>query len=95
MPEVKALKEEGGPKVKQPKAPFRALPSNSLHIGPSGSGKSLTLLRTLMDKDKLGSMFQRFEIYSPNIYIDPLLSIQHRAFVGLALHHRIAKNFSL
>ena len=77
MPVVKALKEEGGPTVKQPKAPFRALPSNSLHIGPSGSGKSLTLLRTLMDSDKLGGMFQRYELYSPNIFIDP----QYKALI--------------
>ena len=71
MPVVKALKEEGGPKVKQPKAPFRALPANSLHIGPSGSGKTLTLLRTLMDSNKLGNKFDRFEIYSPNVFVDP------------------------
>ena len=74
---VKALKEEGGPKVKQPKAPFRALPANSLHIGPSGSGKSLTLLRTLMDKDKLGGLFDRYEIFSPNVFIDP----QYKALI--------------
>ena len=77
MPVVKALKEEGGPTVKQPKAPFRALSANSLHIGPSGSGKSLTLLRTLMDSDKLGGMFQRYELYSPNIFIDP----QYKALI--------------
>ena len=71
MPVVKALKEEAGPTVRQPKAPFRALPSNSLHIGPSGSGKSLTLLRTLMDSDKLGGLFDRYELFSPNIFIDP------------------------
>ncbi len=74
---MKALKEEGGPKVKQPKAPFRALPANSLHIGPSGSGKSLTLLRTLMDKDKLGGLFDRYEIFSPNVFIDP----QYKALI--------------
>jgi hypothetical protein len=77
MPVVKPLKEDDGPKVKQPKAPFRALPSNSLHIGPSGSGKSLTLLRTLMDKDKLASLFDRYELYSPNIFIDP----QYKALI--------------
>ena len=74
---VKALEEEGGPTVRQPKAPFRALPANSLHVGPSGSGKSLTLLRTLMDKDKLGGLFDRFELYSPNIHIDP----QYKALI--------------
>jgi len=77
MPVVKPLKEDGGPTVKQPKAPFRALPANSLHIGPSGSGKSLALLRTLMDKDKLGKMFDRYELFSPNIFIDP----QYKALI--------------
>ena len=77
MPVVKALKEEGGPKVRQPKAPFRALPANSLHIGPSGSGKSLALLRTLMDSDKLGCLFDRYEIFSPNVFIDP----QYKALI--------------
>ena len=77
MPEVKPLKTDSGPTVRQPKAPFRALPANSLHIGPSGSGKSLTLLRTLMDSDKLGGMFDRYEIFSPNIFIDP----QYKALI--------------
>ena len=77
MPEVKPLKSDSGPTVRQPKAPFRALPANSLHIGPSGSGKSLTLLRTLMDSDKLGGMFDRYEIFSPNIFIDP----QYKALI--------------
>ena len=77
MPVVKPLREDAGPTVRQPKAPFRALPANSLHIGPSGSGKSLTLLRTLMDSDKLGGMFQRYELYSPNIFIDP----QYKALI--------------
>ena len=78
MPVVKPLKEGAGPGVRQPKAPFRALPSNSLHIGPSGSGKSLTLLRTLMDRDKLGGgLFDRYELFSPNIFIDP----QYKALI--------------
>jgi hypothetical protein len=77
MPVVKPLSEDAGPTVRQPKAPFRALPANSLHIGPSGSGKSLTLLRTLMDKDKLGKMFDRYMLMSPNIFIDP----QYKALI--------------
>ena len=77
MPSVKPLKSDSGPTVRQPKAPFRALPANSLHIGPSGSGKSLALLRTLMDSDKLGGMFDRYEIFSPNIFIDP----QYKALI--------------
>ena len=77
MPVVKPLREDGGPKVRQPKAPFRALPSNALFVGPSGSGKSLTLLRTLIDKDKLGGMFNRYKIFSPNVFIDP----QYKALI--------------
>jgi hypothetical protein len=77
MPQVKPLKSDSGPTVRQPKAPFRALSANSLHIGPSGSGKSLTLLRTLMDSDKLGGMFDRYEFFSPNIWIDP----QYKALI--------------
>ena len=57
--------------MRQPKPPFRALPANSIHIGPSGSGKSLTLLRTLMDDDKLGGMFDRYLLLSPNVFVDP------------------------
>ena len=60
MPEVKPIKTGVEGKVSQPKPPFRSLPANSIHIGPSGSGKSLTLLRTLMDSDKLGGMFQKY-----------------------------------
>ena len=71
MPEVRPLKTGHDPKVRQPKPPFRGLPANSIHIGPSGSGKSLTLLRTLMDSDKLGGMYDRYEVYSPNIHVDP------------------------
>ena len=71
MPEVKALKSGEGPTVRQPKAPFRALPANSLHIGPSGTGKSLALIRTLIDGDKLGNKFDRFLVLSPNIFVDP------------------------
>ena len=71
MPEVKPLKTGKDPKVRQPKPPFRALPANSLHVGPSGSGKSLTLLRTLMDADKLGNCFDRFMVLSPNVFVDP------------------------
>ena len=71
MPEVKPLKSGEGPTVRQPKAPFRALPGNSLHIGPSGSGKSLALIRCLIDSDKLGGMFDRFLVLSPNVFVDP------------------------
>ncbi len=72
---MRPLKTGRDPKVRQPKPPFRALPANSIHIGPSGSGKSLTLLRTLMDDDKLGGrsqgMFDRYLLLSPNVFVDP------------------------
>ena len=70
MPVVKPLKEDDGPTVKQPKAPFRALPANSLHIGPSGSGKSVALIRTLIDRDKLGGCFDAYHVFSPNVWVD-------------------------
>ena len=77
MPEIKPIKSKVDGKVLQPKPPFRSLPANSIHIGPSGSGKSLTLLRTLMDSDKLGGMFQKYLLFSPNIFVDP----QYKALI--------------
>ena len=41
----------------QPSYPLRSLPANTLHIGPSGSGKSVALIRTLIDRDTLGGCF--------------------------------------
>ena len=70
MPTVKPLAQEKGPTVRQPKPPFRALPANSLHIGPSGSSKTYTLLATLTQKDMLGGMFDRYELYAANIFND-------------------------
>ena len=72
------MKEAAGPGVRQPKAPFRALSANALFVGPSGSGKSVVLIRTLLDKDKLGGLFDRYELYSPNIHIDP----QYKALIA-------------
>ena len=69
MPEVKPLKVKD-PKVKQPPYPLRSLPCNSLHIGPSGSGKSLALIRTLIDRDKLGGCFDAYHVFSPNCWVD-------------------------
>ena len=69
MPEVKALRVKD-PRVKQPPFPLRSLPANTLHVGPSGSGKSLTLIRTLIDRDKLGGCFDAYHIFSPNAFID-------------------------
>ena len=71
MPEVKPLDTGPQAKVRQPKYPFRSLPAHSMFIGPTGSGKTLCLLRTLMDSDKLGGMFDRFFIASPNVFVDP------------------------
>jgi hypothetical protein len=69
MPEVKPLKVKD-PKVKQPPYPLRSLPCNSLHIGPSGSGKSVALIRTLIDRDKLGGCFDAYHVFSPNCWVD-------------------------
>ena len=77
MPQVKPLDAGPDAKVRQPKYPFRALPAHSILVGTTGAGKSLTLIRTLMDKDKLGGMFDRFMIQSPNIFVDP----QYKALI--------------
>ena len=69
MPEVRPLKVKD-PKIKQPKYPLRSLPANTLHIGPSGSGKSVTLIRTLIDNDKLGGCFDAYHVFSPNCWVD-------------------------
>ena len=69
MPEVKGLKAKD-PKVKQPPYPLRSLPANTLHIGPSGSGKSVALIRTLIDRDKLGGCFDAYHVFSPNVWVD-------------------------
>ena len=58
MPEVNTLKVKD-PKVKQPPYPMRLLPANTLHIGTSGSGQSAALIRTLIDRDKLGAVLTR------------------------------------
>ena len=69
MPEVLPLKVKD-PKVCQPKFPMRSLPANTLHIGPSGSGKSVALIRTLIDKDKLGGCFDAYHVFNPNVWVD-------------------------
>ena len=78
MPQVNPLlTTESQAKVRQPKPPFRSLPANSIHIGPSGSGTTLTLLRTLIDNDKLGGKFDKYLIFSPNVFVDP----QYKALI--------------
>ena len=69
MPEVLLLKVKD-PKVRQPPFPLRSLPANTLHIGPSGSGKSVALIRTLIDRDKLGGCFDAYHVFSPNVWVD-------------------------
>jgi GTPase SAR1 family protein len=72
MPEIKPLdieKKDG--RVLQPTLPFRSLPFNLVSIGPSGSGKSLTIIRCLTNKQMLGKLFQRYLLFSPNIFVDP------------------------
>ena len=69
MPEVRPLKVKD-PNVKQPPYLLRSLPANTLHIGPSGSGKSVALIRTLIDSDKLGGCFDAYHVFSPNVWVD-------------------------
>ena len=69
MPEVRALKVKD-PKIRQPAYPLRSLPANTLHIGPSGSGKSVALIRTLIDRDKLGGCFDAYHVFSPGVWVD-------------------------
>ena len=69
MPEVKPLKVKD-PKVRQPPYPLRSLPANTLHIGPSGSGKSVAFLRSLIDNDKMGNCFDAYHVFSPNVWVD-------------------------
>jgi hypothetical protein len=40
-------------------------------VGQSGVGKSVVLIRSLVDQDKLGGCFDRYELFSPNIHQDP------------------------
>ena len=71
MPTIRPLRTAKDAGVRQPKPPFRSLPANSLHIGPSGSSKTYTLIATLTQKDMLGGMFDRYELYAANIHQDP------------------------
>ena len=71
MPEVKEIKTGVEGKVSQPKPPFRSLPANSIHIGPSGSSKTYTVIATLTQNDMLGNMFRKYLLFSPNIFVDP------------------------
>ena len=72
MPEVKPLKLGTQLQVKQPKnAPFLQLPRNEAMITVSGGGKTVAHIRTLMDSDKLGGLFDKYIVMSPNVHTDP------------------------
>ena len=76
MPEVRPLKLGKELQVLQPRhAPFFKLPRNEIMLSPSGGGKSLAHIRTLIDRDKLGGLFDRYFVFSPNAFVDP----QYRA----------------
>ena len=72
MPEVKPLKLGHQLQVRQPKhAPFFQLPRNEAMVTVSGGGKTVAHIRTLMDPDKLGGLFDRYLVMSPNCLTDP------------------------
>ena len=76
MPEVKPLKLGKELQVLQPRhAPFFKLPRNEIMLSPSGGGKTVAHIRTLIDRDKLGGLFDRYFVFSPNAFVDP----QYRA----------------
>jgi hypothetical protein len=72
MPEVKPLKLGHQLQVRQPKhAPFFQLPRNEAMVTVSGGGKTVAHIRTLMDPDKLGGIFDKYLVMSPNCLTDP------------------------
>ena len=72
MPEVLPLKMGKQLEVPQPRgAPFFKLPRNECMITISGGGKTVAHIRTLMDRDKLGGMFHKYLVMSPNCFTDP------------------------
>jgi len=72
MPEVKPLKLGKQLEVPQPRhAPFFKLPRNECMVTVSGGGKTVAHIRTLMDSDKLGGLFDKYIVMSPNCRTDP------------------------
>ena len=72
MPEVQPLKLGKQLEVPQPRhAPFFKLPRNECMVTVSGGGKSVAHIRTLMDNDKLGGLFDKYIVLSPNCFTDP------------------------
>jgi len=79
MPEVKELKVGKQLEVPQPKnAPFFKLPRNECMITVSGGGKTNAHIRTLIDKDKLGGLFDKYIVMSPNCKTDPSYKVLAR-----------------
>ena len=74
MPQVQPIKlnKEERLQVPQPKnAPFLFLPRNECMLTVSGGGKTVAHIRTLMDSDKLGGLFDKYIVMSPNAFVDP------------------------
>ena len=94
MPQVQPIKlnKEERLQVPQPKnAPFLFLPRNECMLTVSGGGKSVAHIRTLMDSDKLGGMFDRYEMISPNIFVDT----QYESLIECAENHRTEERYLL
>ena len=78
MPEIKPQKVGKQLEVPQPRnAPFHKLPMNQIYLAPSGQGKTVAALSTLMDRDKLGGLFDRYYVFAVNVFTDP----QYRPFM--------------
>jgi len=76
MPQVKALDVGRQLEVPQPKhAPFFKLPRNECMVTVSGGGKTNAHIRTLTDKDKLGGLFDKYIVMSPNCRVDPAYKV--------------------
>ena len=79
MPEVLPLKMGKQLEVPQPRgAPFFKLPRNECMVTISGGGKTVAHIRTLVDRDKLGGLFDKYLVMSPNAFVDPNYNILAR-----------------
>jgi hypothetical protein len=76
MPEVKALDVGKQLEVRQPKtAPFFKLPRNEVMLTVSGGGKTNAHIQTLTNRDKLGGLFDKYIVMSPNAFVDPSYNV--------------------
>jgi hypothetical protein len=67
MPEVRALNVGKQLEVRQPRnAPFFKLPRNEVMLTVSGGGKTNAHIQTLTNRDKLGGLFDKYVVMSPN-----------------------------